>query len=140
MTCGRNFDNILDDLKYFHTCTKLSKNRCNNENGDVMPFFMLKKKYFDLYRFGNKDVELRVVKPQWKNTKAGDIATIQCGRDIFRKRITKVHRGSLARIFRDVDYKRIFPEASTVFEAVKATKELYPVGEEFMAFELEDIV
>jgi len=49
---------------------------------------MVKKKYFDLYRFGRKDVELRAVKPQWKNSKVGDIATIQCGRGIFRKRIT----------------------------------------------------
>ena len=38
-----------------------------------------------------------------------------------------------------VNYERIFPKALTVFEAVKATKELYPDLEEFMAFELEDI-
>ena len=100
---------------------------------------MVKKEYFTLYRFGKKDVELRAVRSQWKNSKIGDIATIQCGRDIFRKRITKVHRGSLARIFMDVNYKRIFPEASTVFKAVKATRELYPYAEEFMAFELEEV-
>lgn len=100
---------------------------------------MVKKEYFTLYRFGKKDVELRAVRYQWKNSKIGDIATIQCGRDIFRKRITKVHRGSLARIFMDVNYKRIFPEASTVFKAVKATRELYPDAEEFMAFELEEV-
>jgi len=34
----------------------------------------------------------------------------------------------------------MFPEASTVFEAVQATRELYPDSEEFMAFELEEIV
>jgi len=105
-----------------------------------MPLFMVKKEYFDLYRFGKKDVELRAVRPQWKNSKAGDIATIQCGRGIFRKRITKVHRGSLDRIFEDVDYKRIFPEASTVSEAINAARELYPDAEEFMAFELEEFV
>jgi len=119
---------------------KLSKNRCNNGNCDVMPLFMVKRKAFDLYRFGKRDVELRSVKRQWKNSEADDIATIQCGRDMFRKRIKKVHRGTLARIFLKVDYKRIFPEASTVFEAVKAAKELYPNAEEFMAFELEDII
>lgn len=64
-----------------------------------------------MYRFGKKDVELRAVKPQWKNSKSGDIATIQCGRNIYRKKIIKIHRGTLARIFRDVDYKRVFPEA-----------------------------
>lgn len=101
---------------------------------------MVKKKYFDLYRFGKKDVELRAVKPQWKNSKPGDIATIQCGRQIFRKKIAKVHRGTLARIFKDVDYKRVFPEASTIFEAVKMVKELYPSKDEFMAFELEELV
>lgn len=100
----------------------------------------LSKEYFDLYRFDEKDVELRSVRTKWKNSKVGDIVAIQCGRDIFRKRITKVHRGSLARIFTDVNYKRIFPEASTVFEAVKATRELYPYAEEFMAFEFEDVV
>ena len=101
---------------------------------------MVKKKYFVLYRFGKKDVELRAVKPQWKNSKPGDIATIQCGRQIFRKKIAKVHRGTLARIFKDVDYKRVFPEASTIFEAVKMVKELYPSKDEFMAFELEELV
>ena len=101
---------------------------------------MVKKKYFDLYRFGKKDVELRIVKPQWKNSHQGDIATIQCGKEIIRKRITKVHRGTLARIFLEIDYKRTFPETSTVFEAVQATRELYPEAEKFMAFELEDIV
>ena len=83
---------------------------------------------------------MRAVRPQWKNSKVGDIATIQCGRGIFRKRITKVHRGSLDRIFEDVDYRRIFPQASTVSDAVKAARELYPDAEEFMAFELEEFV
>ena len=105
-----------------------------------MPLFMVKREAFNFYRFGKRDVELRAVKPQWKNSKPGDIATIQCGRDIFRKRITKIYRGTLARIFLKVNYKRIFPEASTIFEAAKATKELYPNAEEFMAFELEEIV
>jgi len=105
-----------------------------------MPLFMVKRKAFDSCRFGKRDVDLRAVKAQWKNSKVGDIATIQCGRDLFRKRITKVHRGSLARIFKDVDYKRVFPEASTVFEAVKATRGLYPDADEFMAFELEDVI
>ena len=104
-----------------------------------MPLFMVKKEYFDLYRIGKKDVELRVIKPQWKNGEPGDIATIQCGREIFRKKITKIHRGTLARIFKDVDYKRIFPEASTMFEAAESTKELYPKAEQFIAFELEHI-
>jgi len=112
----------------------------HNENCGVMPLFMVKREAFDLYRFAKRDVELRAVKCQWKNSKPGDIATIQCGRDIFRKKITKIHRGTLARIFLKVDYKRIFPEASTVFEAVTGAKILYPDAEEFMAFELEDIV
>ncbi len=102
--------------------------------------FMVKKEYFDLYRFGKKDVELRAVRPQWKNSKVGDIATIQCGRSIFRKKITKVHRGSLARIFKNVNYKRIFPKASTIFEAVRETRKLYINEEEFMAFELQDFL
>jgi ASC-1-like (ASCH) protein len=105
-----------------------------------MPLFMVKREAFDLYRFGKRDVELRAVKRQWKNSKPGDIATIQCGRDIFRKKIAKIHRGTLAKIFLTVDYKRVFPEASTVFEAVEATKKLYQNVDEFMAFELEDII
>ena len=101
---------------------------------------MLKKKSFDFHRVGRRDVELRAVKPQWKNSRPGDVASLQCGRQILRKRITKVHRGTLARIFLEVDYKRMFPEAPTVFEAVRATKQIYPDVEEFMVFELEDIV
>ena len=83
---------------------------------------------------------MRIVRPQWKNSQPGDIASLQCGRQILRKRIAKVHRGTLARIFLEVDYKRIFPEASTVFEAVKSTTQIYPDADEFMAFELEDII
>lgn len=104
-----------------------------------MPLFMVKKEAFNLHKTGKRDIELRAVKPQWKNSKVGDIATIQCGREILRKKITKIHRGTLARILMRVNYERIFPKALTVFEAVKATKELYPDLEEFMAFELEDI-
>jgi len=105
-----------------------------------MPLFMVTKEIFDFYRFGKRDIELRTAKSQWKNSKAGDIATIHCGRRTFIKRITKIHRGSLARIFLDINYKRIFPEATTMFEAVKTTKELYPYADEFMAFELKDVV
>lgn len=68
-----------------HAYTKFSKNRCHNENCDILPLFMVKKEYFDLYSFGKKDVELRAVKPQRKNSKEGGIATIQCGRGIFGK-------------------------------------------------------
>ena len=101
-----------------------------------MPLLMVKRKSFDSYRFGKKDVELRKVRPQWKNSKVGDIATIQCGRDLLRMRITKVHRGSLARVFKDVNYKRMFSEASNIFGAVKETRKIYPEAKEFMAFEL----
>lgn len=142
MICGKSSieSYVLTISKVFCVYTKLSKNGCSNKNCGVMPLFMVKSEAFDLYRFGKRDVELRAVKHQWKNSKAGDVATIQCGRSIFRKKITKIHRGTLARIFLKVDYKRIFPETSTVFEAVKAAKKLYPDADEFMAFELEDIV
>jgi len=101
---------------------------------------MVKKEAFDYYRFGRRDVELRSVRAQWKDSKEGDMAIIQCGRGIFRKTITKIHRGTLARIYLKIDYKRVFPETSTLFEAVKAAKELYPDDEEFMAFELEEFM
>ena len=102
----------------------------------IMPLFMVKREAFDLYRFGKRDVELRAVKPQWKNSKVKDNAVLLCGREILRKRITEIHRGSLARIFLDVYYKRVFPEAETIFEAVHETRKIYPQEVEFMAFEL----
>ncbi len=105
-----------------------------------MPLFMVKKDSFDHYRFGKRDVELRSVRAQWKNSKVGDVATIQCGKGVFRKRIKKIHRGTLARVFLRVDYKRVFPEASTIFEAVRATREIYPDTKEFVAFELEEFL
>jgi len=104
-----------------------------------MPLFMVKREAFELCKLGQRDVELRAVRPQWKNSKPGDIATFQCGREIFRKRITRIHRGTLALIFLKIDYKRIFPKASTVFEAVRATREFYPKTEDFIAFELDVI-
>ncbi len=104
-----------------------------------MPSFMVNKASFDSYKSGRKDVELRDVKPQWKNTKIGDVATFLCGRDVLKMKITKVHKGSLARIFLDISYRRVYPAAATVFEAVKITRKLYPDEKEFMAFELKSV-
>ena len=60
-----------------------------------------------------------------------------CGKErIQRKRIVKIHRGSLARILKDINYKRIFPDAKTIFDARRMAREIYPEDEEFMAFEL----
>ena len=50
--------------------------------------------------------------------------------------MVKIHRGSLARIFKDIEYKRIYPNAKTIFEANRMTRDIYPEDTEFMAFEL----
>ncbi|MCK4669150.1 hypothetical protein KAT21_03410 [Candidatus Bathyarchaeota archaeon] len=99
-----------------------------------------KKRFFKQYKSEKKDVELRNVQPQWKNAMIGDEAVLMCGRNILRRRILKVHRESLAKIFEKVDFKRILPEAGSVSEARKEVERLYPDDEEFMAFELKDIV
>jgi hypothetical protein len=54
----------------------------------------------------------------------------------MRKRILEIHRGSLARIFVDVNFKRIFPDAKDIIEARKKARKIYPKDEEFMVFEL----
>ena len=80
---------------------------------------------------------LRNVRPQWKNSRVGDEAVLMSGKErILRKGIVKIHRGSLARILRDVDYRRIFPNAETIFEANRMAREIYPEDKELMAFEL----
>jgi hypothetical protein len=107
---------------------------------NIGPLFMVKTPDFELYRFGKKDVELRAVKKPWRNARVGDVATIQCGRRLFRKRIVGIHRGGLASIFRQVDYKRIFPHAATVFDAVRLTRTRIPFAEEYVAFELTEFV
>ncbi len=104
-----------------------------------MPLFMLKNKYFENFERGKTDALLKNVRSQWKNSKVGDITTLQSGRRILRKRITRICRGSLARIFLECDYKRIFPNATTVFEAVEIIRKIYPNSKEFMAFELENL-
>lgn len=104
----------------------------------VGPLFMVKQGDFEQYRFGKKDIELRAIRGPWKNARAGDVATLQCGRRIFRKRIVNVLHGSLARIFMDVHYRRVFPQALTVFEAVQLTGKRIPNERMFMAFELKD--
>lgn len=101
---------------------------------------MVKKADFELYRYAKKDVELRAIKAPWKNAKKGDVATIQCGRKIYRKRIANIHHGGLARIFMDINYKRIFPQASNIFEAVRLTRKRIPLEQQYVAFELEDFV
>jgi len=102
-----------------------------------MPSFFVEKKFFPQCKSGLKDVELKNVQPQWKNSRVGDEAVLMCGKErILRKSIVKIHRGSLARILLDVDYERIFPETKTIFEAGRMAREIYPEDEEFMAFEL----
>ena len=102
-----------------------------------MPLLMVKKRFFQQYKSGKTDVVLKNVQPQWKNSRVGDEAVLQSGREnILRKRIVKIRRGSLARILKDVNYKRIFPDARTIFEARRMAREIYPEDEEFMAFEL----
>lgn len=97
---------------------------------------MIKKKFFAQCKSGEKDVVLRNVQPQWKNSRVGDTAVLMSGKErILRKRIVKIHRGSLARILRNVDYRRIFPNAETIFEANRMAREIYPEDKEFMAFE-----
>ena len=102
----------------------------------TMALFMVKKRFFEQFKSGKKGVELRNVQPQWKNSKVGDEAVLLCGNDRLKKTILKIHRGSLVRIFKHVDYKRIFPEAKTVFQAARETREIYGDDKEFMAFEL----
>ena len=102
-----------------------------------MPLFMVKRKFFERSKSGEMIVVLKNVQPQWKNSKVGDEAVLMSGKErILRKGIVKIHRGSLARILRDIDYKRIFPSARTIFEANRMTREIYPEDKEFMAFEL----
>ena len=60
-----------------------------------------------------------------------------CGRNIMRKRILKIHTGSLERILKEIDYERIFPDAKDELEARRKAREIYPEDKEFMAFELE---
>jgi len=47
-----------------------------------------------------------------------------CGRDALRKRIVKIHKPSLARTLKDINYKRIFPDAKAIFEANRRTREI----------------
>jgi ASC-1-like (ASCH) protein len=99
---------------------------------------MVKKKHFNMYESGLKDVELRDIKPQWKNSKVGDIATFLCGKRILRKKIKNIHRGTFGAIVYEVGgYRRIFPNAKNVLEMLREKKQLYPEVEEFLGFELE---
>ena len=99
---------------------------------------MKKKRYFDMYESGLKDVELRDIKPQWKNSKVGDIAIILCGRRMLRRKIKNIHRGTFGAIVYEVgSWKRIFPNAKNVLELIREKKQRYSDSEEFMAFELE---
>ena len=99
-----------------------------------MPLFMIKRRFFERSKSGEMIVVLKNVQPQWKNSRVGDEAVLMCGKErILRKSIVKIHRSSLAKILRDIDYKRIFPDAKTIFEANRLTREIYPEDKEFMA-------
>jgi len=102
-----------------------------------MPLFMIKRKFFERCKSGEMIVVLKNVQAQWKNSRVGDEAVLMCGKErILRKGIVRIHRGSLARILKDLDYKRIFPDAETIFEANRMTRKIYSEDKEFMAFEL----
>jgi ASC-1-like (ASCH) protein len=109
---------------------------CIYAGGMTVPLFMIRKQFFEQYKSGKQDVELRKMRPQWKNSRVGNQAVLMCGKDILRKRILKVHTGSLARMLLNVNYRRIFPDARTIFEANRLAREIYREDKEFMAFEL----
>jgi len=104
-----------------------------------MPLFMVKRRYFAFYETGEKDVELTTVKPQWKNSQPGDIATIQCGRNSLKRQIKKIHSGTLAELLTELNFQRIFPDTSNIVDAHRMAREIYPDAEVFMAFEFEPI-
>ena len=79
--------------------------------------FIITKQFFEQYKSGKQDVELRSMRPKWKNSRVGNQAVLICGKDILMKRILEVHTGSLARILLNVNYSRIFADARTIFEA-----------------------
>jgi len=51
---------------------------------------------------------------------------------LVKKPFFQQHKSGL----KDVDYRRIFPNAKTIFEANRMAREIYPKDKEFMAFEL----
>ena len=101
-----------------------------------MPLFMLKKEVFALVKSGKKNVEVRKADGPWKNTKAGDTATIACGPERISKKVKAVHKGTLENILSKVDYQRADPEAKSKDAAVKALKALNPDAKDFVAYEL----
>jgi len=77
--CGsllRFYEALRTSVSELRRYTSFSRNNYDNLGCGVMPLFLVKRRYFDFYRFGKKNVELRAVKPQWKNSKPRDIATI----------------------------------------------------------------
>lgn len=102
-----------------------------------LPLFMLKRKYFDLIKEGKKDVEIRPSKGRsWKNAKIGDTAVFMCSKNLERKTIKAIHKGTLEQILSTIDYKRIMPNAENEKEAINTIRALYPNETEFVAFEL----
>jgi ASC-1-like (ASCH) protein len=81
---------------------------------------MVKKEVFEWIRTGQKSIELRRGK-----AKKGDEAVFQCGRSIIRGIIVKKEEGSLTDVFREDNYKKINPNASSLEDAIAHLKMLY---------------
>lgn len=98
--------------------------------------FLIKKKYFKAIKNGSKTVDLRKLTKARENIKPGDEAVFVCGRDVLRKEIEKTTRGSLDKITKKIDFKKIVPWAKSKKDFVNSIKEIYPEEKEFIALAL----
>lgn len=58
------------------------------------------------------------IRGPWKNTRSGDTAVFQCRKEIIRKRIRTVHRGSIKDLFSRMEFRRIIPAAKDAGDAL----------------------
>lgn len=99
--------------------------------------FLIKKKYFKAIKNGLKTVDLRKLTKARENIKPGDEAVFVCGRDVLRKEIQKITKGSLEKITKKIDFKEIVPWAKSKQDFVDSIREIYPEEERFIALNLQ---
>jgi len=89
-----------------------------NKKKTILRFRAINRDVFDAIKIGKKKIETRAAIERYRNIKAGDIARLVCGKDVFEMKIKKATIfKSIAAILKKYKPETINPKTHTAQEA-----------------------
>mgnify|MGYP001615339767 FL=1 len=104
-------------------------------------FVPLNNEAFYWFKNNGKKYELRAYGPRWNEEHVFEGRKVELRRgystpDSIKGKIGKIAIGTLAKVFSEIDYKKIIPPAESAKEAVLIIKRMMGNKKKFIAFEI----